>query len=148
AEAFGLEYLDANNTLHPVQMGCYGFGLERCMASIVEQHNDESGILWPLSVAPFQVAIVIVSMKDEEQIRIANELYETLKKAGVDVVLDDRNERPGVKFKDMELIGIPYRITVGRGISEGNVEFRARTASENENISLNEITEYVFNKLK
>lgn len=148
AEAFGLEYLDANNTLHPVQMGCYGFGLERCMASIVEQHNDDSGILWPISVAPFQVAIVIVSMKDEEQIRIANELYETLKKAGVDVVLDDRNERPGVKFKDMELIGIPYRITIGRGISEGNVEFRARTASENENISLNEITEYVFNKLK
>lgn len=148
AEAFGLEYLDANNKLHPVQMGCYGFGLERCMASIVEQHYDDAGIVWPLSVAPYQVAIVIVSMKDEEQIRIANELYESLRDAGIDVLLDDRNERPGVKFKDMELIGIPYRITVGRGISEGNVEFRARTASENENIALNAVTEYIRNIIK
>lgn len=148
ANAFGLEYLDANNKLHPVVMGCYGLGLERTMASVVEQHFDDAGIIWPLSVAPFHVAIVIVSLKDEQQVRIANELYDTFKKRGIDVILDDRNERPGVKFKDMELIGIPYRITVGRGISDGMVEFRERTASENENISLNEITEYVYNKLK
>lgn len=148
AEAFGLEYLDANNQLHPVQMGCYGFGLERCMASIVEQHNDDAGIIWPLAVAPYQVAIVIVSMKDEEQVRIANELYHDLSAAGVEVLLDDRKERPGVKFKDMELIGIPYRITVGRGINEGMVEFRARTASENENIALSDIVEYVSKFIK
>lgn len=148
ANAFGLEYLDANNKLHPVVMGCYGLGLERTMASVVEQHFDDAGIIWPLSVAPFHVAIVIVSLKDEQQVRIANELYDTFKKQGIDVILDDRNERPGVKFKDMELIGIPYRITVGRGIGDGMVEFRERTASENENISLNEITEYVYNKLK
>ncbi|MEG0329006.1 MAG: proline--tRNA ligase [Longicatena sp.] len=148
AESLGLEYLDANNTLHLVQMGCYGFGLERCMASIVEQHNDEAGIVWPMEVAPYQVALVIVSLKDEEQVRVANELYETLKSKGIDVILDDRNERVGVKFKDMELIGIPYRITIGRGISEGNVEFRERNASENENVKVDEIVEYVLNKLK
>lgn len=143
AKALGLEYLDKENKLHPVEMGCYGFGLERCMASIVEQHNDEQGIIWPVNVAPYVVAIVIVSMKDEEQVRIANELYDTLKAQGVDVVLDDRNERPGVKFKDMELVGIPYRITVGRGIKEGKVEFRARTADANEEVALDAIVEKV-----
>mgnify|MGYP000073833021 len=102
------------------------------MAAIVEQHNDASGIIWPASVAPYQVAIVVVAIKDEEQMRVATALYEELSAAGIDVVLDDRKERPGVKFKDMELIGIPYRITVGRGAVDGKVEFRARTASENE----------------
>lgn len=148
AKALGLEYLDKENKLHPVEMGCYGFGLERCMASIVEQHNDEQGIIWPVSVAPYTVAIVIVSMKDEEQIRIANELYETLKAQGVDVLLDDRNERPGVKFKDMELVGIPYRITIGRGIKEGKVEFRARTADANEEVALDAIVEKITTLVK
>lgn len=148
AKALGLEYLDANNTLHPVEMGCYGLGLERTMASIVEQHYDDDGIIWPLSVAPYQVAIVIVSMKDEEQVRIANELYETLKAEGYDVLLDDRKERPGVKFKDMELIGIPYRITVGRGIAQGNVELRARGAHENEEVAIENVVTYLQNKLQ
>lgn len=148
AKALGLEYQDVNNKLHPVEMGCYGFGLERCMAAIVEQHNDASGIIWPASVAPFEVAVVVVSSKDEEQMRIGNELYEALKKEGVDVLLDDRKERPGVKFKDMELIGIPYRITVGRGIKDGNVEFRARTASESSDIALSEVIELVKKELK
>ena len=148
AKALGLEYLDANNTLHPVEMGCYGLGLERTMASIVEQHHDDDGIIWPLSVAPYQVAIVIVSMKDEEQVRIANELYETLKAEGYDVLLDDRKERPGVKFKDMELIGIPYRITVGRGIAQGNVELRARGAHENEEVAIENVVTYLQDKLQ
>ena len=148
AKALGLEYLDANNTLHPVEMGCYGLGLERTMASIVEQHHDDDGIIWPLSVAPYQVAIVIISMKDEEQVRIANELYETLKAEGYDVLLDDRKERPGVKFKDMELIGIPYRITVGRGIAQGNVELRARGAHENEEVAIENVVTYLQNKLQ
>ena len=148
AKTLGLEYLDKENKLHPVEMGCYGFGLERCMASIVEQHNDEAGILWPLSVAPYEVAIVIVSLKDEEQVRIANELYETLKAKGIDVLLDDRNERPGVKFKDMELIGIPYRITVGRGIKDGMVEFRARDAQANEDVEISEIENKILSIIK
>ena len=148
AKALGLEYLDANNTLHPVEMGCYGLGLERTMASIVEQHHDDDGIIWPLSVAPYQVAIVIVSMKDEEQVRIANEFYETLKAEGYDVLLDDRKERPGVKFKDMGLIGIPYRITVGRGIAQGNVELRARGAHENEEVAIENVVTYLQDKLQ
>ncbi len=148
ANVFGLEYQDENNKLHPVTMGCYGFGLGRAMAAVVEQHHDDAGIIWPTSIAPYQVAIVIVSMKDEEQVRIANELYDELKACGIDVILDDRKERPGVKFKDMELIGIPYRITVGRGIKEGNVEFRARISSENEEISINDIKEKIVNLLK
>ena len=147
AEALGLEYQDENNKLHPVVMGCYGFGLERCMASIVEQHNDEAGIIWPVSVAPFTVAIVVVANKDEEQMRIGNELYEALRKEGIDVLLDDRKERPGVKFKDMELIGIPYRITVGKGIKEGKVEFRERTASENQEISIADAVAFIKEKL-
>lgn len=145
AKALGLEYLDANNQLHPAVMGCYGFGLERCMAAIVEQHNDEHGIIWPMAVAPYQVAIVIVSMKDEEQIRIANELYETLCMNGYDVLLDDRNERPGVKFKDLELIGIPVRITVGRGITDGKVEFRKRTDAQSEDIAIDEVINVIKN---
>lgn len=148
AKAFGLEYQDVNNKLHPVEMGCYGFGLERCMAAIVEQHNDDAGILWPVCVAPFEVAVVIVSMKDEEQVRIANELYNSLKAEGIDVLLDDRKERPGVKFKDMELIGIPYRITVGRGISEGNVEVRARHANENEHIAISSVVAVITEEIK
>lgn len=148
AKALGLEYQDVNNKLHPVEMGCYGFGLERCMAAIVEQHNDASGIIWPTSVAPFEVAVVVVSSKDDEQMRIGNELYEALKKEGIDVLLDDRKERPGVKFKDMELIGIPYRITVGRGIKDGNVEFRARTADESSDVSLHEIVDMVKKELQ
>lgn len=147
AEALGLEYQDENNKLHPVVMGCYGFGLERCMASIVEQHNDEAGIIWPVSVAPFTVAIVVVANKDEAQMRIGNELYEVLRKEGIDVLLDDRKERPGVKFKDMELIGIPYRITVGKGIKEGKVEFRERTASENQEISIEDAVAFIKEKL-
>ncbi len=148
AKALGLEYQDVNNKLHPVEMGCYGFGLERCMAAIVEQHNDASGIIWPASVAPFTVAVVVVSSKDDEQMRIGNELYEALKNEGIDVLLDDRKERPGVKFKDMELIGIPYRITVGRGIKDGNVEFRARTAAENSDVALDEVVALVKKELQ
>ncbi len=130
ATTMGLQYLDKNNQLQPVVMGSYGIGLERCMAAIVEQHNDEHGIIWPLSVAPFAVCIVIVSMKDEQQSPAANALYEELRAAGIEVLLDDRDERVGVKFKDMELIGIPYRVTVGRGIVDGKVELVARADGE------------------
>lgn len=141
AKALGLNYLDANNELHPVQMGCYGIGLGRCLAAIVEQHNDEHGIIWPESVAPFTVGIVIVSMKDENQVSQANQLYDELQAKGVDVLLDDRNERPGVKFKDMELIGLPYRITVGKRIGEGIVEFTTRATGVKEEITLEECLE-------
>lgn len=143
AESLGLQYLDSNNQLKPVVMGSYGIGLERCMAAVVEQHSDDAGIIWPKAIAPFEVAIVIVSLKDEAQVKAANELYDTLRKQGIDVVLDDRNERPGVKFKDMELVGIPYRITVGRGIAQGDVELAIRGVEGKKDVALDQIVEEI-----
>lgn len=143
AESLGLQYLDANNQLHPVVMGCYGIGLERCMAAVVEQSHDENGIIWPKSIAPFDLGIVVANAKDEDQMSQAYELYDTLKKVGYDVLLDDRKERAGVKFKDMELIGLPVRITVGKRINEGVVEVRTRTANENVEVELTNLQAYL-----
>lgn len=95
-------------------MGCYGIGIERIIAALVEQNHDEKGIIWPMNIAPFKVCIVQISDKDEKQKEVANNLYNTLNSMGIDTLLDDRNERPGVKFNDMDLIGIPLRITVGK----------------------------------
>lgn len=127
SKALDLQYLDQNNQLQYVWMGSYGIGPARAMAALAEQNADENGINWPKDLAPFQVAVVIISMKDEEQVRIGNELHDTLQAQGIEVVLDNRDERPGVKFKDMELIGIPFRITVGRGVADGKVELKSRT---------------------
>ena len=128
-------------------MGSYGIGLERCMAAVVEQHNDEHGIIWPISIAPYAVSIVIISMKDEKQKQAAEEMYEALENAGIEVLLDDRDERPGVKFKDMELIGIPYRVTVGRGIVDGKVELVDRSSNEKIEISVEDCIERLKNAL-
>ena len=123
-------YLDANGKTQPYIMGCYGIGVTRTAAAAVEAHHDEWGIKWPLAIAPYHVIIVPVSTQDEQQMKVANEIYEQLLNAGVEAVLDDRNERPGVKFKDADLIGFPFRITVGKTISEGNVEFVERSNGE------------------
>ncbi len=147
ASTMGLQYLDKNNKLQPVVMGSYGIGLERCMAAVVEQHNDEHGIIWPISIAPYALSIVIISMKDEKQKQAAEEMYEALENAGIEVLLDDRDERPGVKFKDMELTGIPYRVTVGRGIADGKVELVDRSSNEKIEISVEECIERLKNAL-
>ena len=139
AKAMDLNYLDSSNHLQPVQMGCYGIGLGRCLAACVEQHNDENGIIWPESIAPFTLGIVLVSKKDETQVNLANELYETFKAKGIDVLLDDRDERVGVKFKDMELIGLPYRVTVGKKAGEGIVEFTTRKTGEKVELTIKEL---------
>ena len=120
-------------------MGCYGIGVTRTLASIIEQHNDENGIIWPLSVAPYHVSVVPVNVKDEDQMRIAEEIYTNLKDMGVEVLMDDRNERAGVKFKDSELMGIPMRVTVGKKINEGIVEFKLRAGGENELVKIEDI---------
>lgn len=147
SKAMGLQYLDANNKLQDVWMGSYGIGPARAMAALCEQNVDENGINWPVDIAPFQVAIVIISMKDAQQVEEANKIYDSLKEQGIEVLLDDRDERPGVKFKDMELIGIPYRITVGKGIKDGNVEFKSRTG-EKEDVRLEDIVNKVVESLK
>ena len=140
-------FTDENGKEKPFMMGCYGIGVTRTMASIIEQHNDENGIVWPLAVAPYHVNVIPVNIKDEEQMKIANSIYEELKNMGIDVVLDDRNERAGVKFKDSDLMGIPMRITVGKKISEGEVEFKLRTA-EMENIKIEEVVNRVREEFK
>lgn len=132
SKALDLKYLDANNQLQYVWMGSYGIGPARAMAALAEQNADENGINWPKDLAPFQCAVVIISMKDEEQITKAEELYNALKDAGIDTVLDDRDARPGVKFKDMDLIGIPCRVVIGKGIKDGMVEFKTRTGEKEE----------------
>jgi len=124
--ALGCNYLDETGTERPMVMGCYGIGLNRSMAAIIEQNNDENGIIWPMAVAPYHVIIVPVNVLDETVMKTAEDLYKVLQKAHVEVILDDRNERPGVKFKDADLIGIPIRINIGKKASEGLVEFKYR----------------------
>lgn len=138
SEAMNAKFIDENGKEVPFVMGCYGIGVTRTMASIIEQNHDENGIIWPLSVAPYHVNVIAVNIKDEMQMKVANEIYEELKAMGIDVIFDDRNERAGVKFKDSDLMGIPMRITVGKKVSEGMVEFKLRT-SEIENIKIEEV---------
>ncbi len=126
SKAMNLMYSDQNNQLQPVWMGSYGIGLERCMAAVADQHHDDAGLIWPDNLAPFKVALVIVSMKDAKQVEEANKLYEYAKSKGYEVLLDDRTERAGVKFKDMELIGIPHRITFGKGVADDKAEYVKR----------------------
>ena len=126
SEAMNANFIDEDGKEKPFVMGCYGIGVTRTMASIIEQHHDENGIIWPLAVAPYHVSVIPVNVKDEEQVRVANELYDELISMGVEALLDDRNERAGVKFKDSELMGIPMRVTVGKKIGDGEVEFKLR----------------------
>lgn len=138
SKAMGLEYTDENNKLQPVWMGSYGIGLGRVMAAVAEQTSDEMGLKWPVNIAPYQVAIVVINDKDEAQMEYGLSLYHELKKMGIDPILDDRKQRPGVKFKDMELIGIPYQITIGKDLKDSNVEFKKR-GCDKEIISTTEI---------
>jgi prolyl-tRNA synthetase len=143
SKAMDLFYSDANNQLQPVWMGSYGIGLERCMAAVADQHHDDAGLIWPKELAPFKSVIVPVSMKDETQSSLAYELYDYAIAKGYDILLDDRNERPGVKFKDMELIGIPYRITLGRGIKDGVAEFVIRETGEKKDVPVETLKELI-----
>lgn len=126
AEGLGLTYLDSENKSHPVIMGSYGIGIERIISAVVEQNNDEKGIIWPMNIAPYKVAIVVINPKEEKQLSVGEEIYNKLNEQGIDTILDDRNERPGVKFNDMDLIGIPVRITIGKKINDDILEIKLR----------------------
>ena len=141
-------YTDVDGKTKPFVMGCYGIGISRTAAAAVEAHYDEHGIKWPISIAPYHVTIVPVNILDELQMKIANELYEKLQNAGVEVVIDDRDERAGVKFKDADLIGFPYRITVGKTINEGLVEFKTRETGEVEKITPDAAAEKIIEIVK
>jgi prolyl-tRNA synthetase len=148
SKALNCVYLDENGKEQPMVMGSYGIGLDRTMAAIIEQNHDENGIIWPISVAPYHVIIVPVNPTEEVQMKIAEDTYAKLQSAGVQVIFDDRNERPGVKFKDADLIGIPIRITVGRKAGEGIVEYKLRKSKEVREITVDEAVTEVEKELK
>lgn len=134
-------YLDEKGISHPIVMGCYGIGVTRTMAAAIEQNYDQNGIIWPLAITPFHVIVIPVSNKDELQMETAERIYRTLSEAGVEVLIDDRNERPGVKFKDADLVGYPLRITVGsKTLAEGKVELRHRRSGVVEMLREDELT--------
>ncbi len=144
AEAMDVTVLDANADRTSVIMGSYGIGVERAMAAIVECHHDDKGIVWPLSVAPFDVAVVVAQSDDADTAKAGDEIYERLGAAGIEVIIDDRPERAGVKFRDVELTGIPYRVTVGRrGLANGVVELTPRATGETVTVALDEVVERV-----
>lgn len=147
SEHLGLTYLTEENKEKPVVMGCYGIGIGRILAAVCEQHNDESGLILPMSLAPYHVSIVVINTKDEVNKNYANKLHDDLEDNGVEVLLDDRDERAGVKFNDMDLIGIPIRITIGKSLSNGEVEVKLRSEKESTNIKTTEVIEFVKNKI-
>ena len=131
--------LDENGRQLPIIMGCYGIGVSRLLSAIVEQHSDENGIVWPRSIAPFDVHVIPVNVKKEEQVELSEKVSELLENAGYKVLVDDRKERPGVKFADSDLIGIPARITVGKKAAEGIVEIKLRRTGETLEVKLDEL---------
>ena len=148
SKALDLNYLDENNTLKPVVMGCYGIGLGRIMASVVEQKNDEHGIIWPVNIAPLKVSIVLIDKEDDLQKSIANALYNNLMNNNIDTILDDHDLRAGVKFNDMDLIGIPYRITVGKKAKDNLVELKIRETNQVFDVHVNDIVTKIIELMK
>lgn len=139
SEAMGANFLDENGRNQPMIMGCYGIGVSRTLAAAAEQYNDEKGLVWPKQLTPFDVHIIPVNMKNEPQTVLAQQLYESLKAKGYDVLLDDRNERPGVKFNDSDLMGLPVRVTVGKKAEEAIVEVKNRKTGESEEVHIDDL---------
>ncbi len=148
SEKLGLTYLDENNRSLPVVMGCYGIGAGRILASVIEQNNDEHGMIFPVNIAPYEVCIVLIDNKDSKQVEVAEKIYQNLKQLGIDVLLDNRDERPGVKFKDMDLIGIPLRLTVGKKIENNLIEVKERISEDYKEMSIDEALEYTSKYIK
>ena len=144
SKAMNATFTDKDGQEKPFIMGCYGIGISRTAAAAVERHHDEHGIIWPLSIAPYRVIVVPVSDQDEVQMKTAEEIYKKLLADKIEVIIDDRSERAGVKLKDADLIGIPYRITVGKTIKEGLVEFKNRATGETTNITPDEAIEKIL----
>lgn len=142
SESMGLNVLDENGRSVPVMMGCYGVGVSRTLSAIVESHHDDRGIIWPKSVTPFDVHIITANNKDETIVNTAEELYESLQKE-YKVLYDDRAERAGVKFADSDLIGLPYRIVVGRGVKEGMVEVKKRTEEKSVDVNIADVLSFI-----
>jgi prolyl-tRNA synthetase len=144
SDALGATVLDDAGAPIPIVMGSYGIGVERNLAAAVEMNHDDQGIVWPVSIAPYEVVVTVVKANDEDTMTVANRLYDDLQAAGVDVLIDDRAERPGVKFIDAELIGVPFRVTVGpRGLADGVVELSVRSTSEKSELDVENAAEEI-----
>jgi prolyl-tRNA synthetase len=143
SDSMGATVLDQNGKAVPIVMGSYGIGVERIMAAAIELHNDADGIIWPQSIAPFDAIVTIANVKDDAMKAAGEKLYAELQSAGLEVLLDDRDERAGVKFKDADLIGIPYRVTIGKKISDGVVELFTRSARTSEDVKVDDVVERV-----
>lgn len=148
SELLGAKFLDQNGKEQPMIMGCYGIGISRTVAAIIEQCHDQDGIIWPLAVAPYQIHLISVNSKNEEQRELAEKVYQSLQVQGLEVLYDDRNERAGVKFKDADLLGLPIRLTIGKKASEGIMECKIRCTGEMEEISMNDIDQFIQEKIK
>jgi prolyl-tRNA synthetase len=150
SDAMATGVLDENGRHVIVTMGCYGIGVSRIVAAAIEQNHDEHGIIWPASMAPFQLAVIPLNMQKSEAVAAcAEDLYQRLREAGIDVLLDDRNERPGVKFADMELIGIPHRIVIGdRALAENNIEYQGRRDAESRLVPRDGIVDFLLEQLR
>jgi prolyl-tRNA synthetase len=142
SEAMGATYLDAEGRERPIEMGCYGIGISRLAAAAIEQNHDANGIIWPFSIAPFHVLLLPINYRDQAIQEVADRLYRELQERAIEVLLDDRDERPGVKFKDADLIGIPLRVTVGtKGLEKGCIELRWRRDGKTDNIPVDEASQ-------
>jgi prolyl-tRNA synthetase len=138
----GARVLDRNGKEVTLIMGCYGIGIERILTAAIEQSSDENGFWLPTSIAPFEIVVCPVNVKDETLLKTAVDIATRLEADGFDVLLDDRDERPGVKFKDADLVGIPYRVTVGKKVTEGTVEVVQRSTRDIQDASIAAITDY------
>jgi len=139
SESMGATVLTQDGKQVPIVMGSYGIGVERIITAAIEQHHDDDGIIWPRSLAPFDVVVTITNMKQDELREAGEKLYQELQHAGLEVLLDDRDERAGVKFKDADLIGIPYRITIGKKVAEGVVELFDRSTKKTEDVRISDV---------
>jgi len=142
-ESMGATVLNQEGKEVPIVMGSYGIGVDRIITAAIEQQHDEDGIIWPQSLAPFDVVVTITNMKQDDLREAGEKLYSDLQNAGLDVLLDDRDERAGVKFKDADLIGIPFRITVGKRVSEGLVELFDRKTRSSEHVTIENVVSQV-----
>ena len=147
SESMGAKVIDENGRQVLVKMGCYGIGVSRIMSAAIEQNNDESGIIWPVNIAPYEVDVIIPNIKDKDQSRIAEEIYENLLRQGIEAVLDDRDERAGFKFKDADRIGFPMKVIVGKSIIEGKVEVKDRKTGNSVEVEIGILPEYIKNFL-
>ena len=135
-------FLDNQGRAQPLLMGCYGIGVSRTLSAAVEQNNDDSGIIWPKAIAPFDIHVITLNPKKDEQRELGDQLYDDLRQS-FDVLYDDRKERAGVKFNDADLIGLPVRVVVGKNAAEGIVEVKRRDTGESEDVAVSELVDYV-----